>query len=237
MTAGCDEVRQALGVYVVGAIEPAERAVVDRHLGGCQACRDELAGLAGLPALLGRVTLEEVERGSDAAARTAAPPARLLDSMLTEMARRQRARRHRHMLLAAAASGVILGGVAAGAGVEALVSGPGAGPTKPPVAVGTHPLRWAKVFGRNAVTKVSAEVKFLKRSWGTQTDVAVAGVKYGTRCELWVTDSTGRRVAVGGWKYEDERSWYPGSTAIPTDSIRSFQITARGKTLVTMPVA
>lgn len=58
---GCDEIRHALGVYVLGSIDPAERTVVDRHLATCPACRDELAGLAGLPALLGRLTVPEVE--------------------------------------------------------------------------------------------------------------------------------------------------------------------------------
>ncbi len=29
----CRDVRQLLGVYVVGAIDPAERSVVDEHLG------------------------------------------------------------------------------------------------------------------------------------------------------------------------------------------------------------
>ncbi|MEV4252687.1 zf-HC2 domain-containing protein, partial [Spirillospora sp. NPDC049652] len=51
----CGEVRTALGVYVLGAIDPPERARVDGHLTSCPACRDELAALAGLPALLGRV--------------------------------------------------------------------------------------------------------------------------------------------------------------------------------------
>jgi predicted lipoprotein with Yx(FWY)xxD motif len=41
-------------VYLTGAILPAERVVVVRHLAGCADCRAELAGLAGLPALLRR---------------------------------------------------------------------------------------------------------------------------------------------------------------------------------------
>jgi hypothetical protein len=51
----CGDIRHALGVYVVGAIDPAERSIVDAHLSHCLECREELAGLAGLPALLGRV--------------------------------------------------------------------------------------------------------------------------------------------------------------------------------------
>ena len=58
-TIECPEARIALGVYVLGAIDPADRAVVDAHLTTCRDCRDELAGLAGLPALLSRVSAEE----------------------------------------------------------------------------------------------------------------------------------------------------------------------------------
>jgi len=56
-TAGCREIRHSLGVYVLGAIDPADRALVEEHLASCPECREELAGLAGLPALLavGRV--------------------------------------------------------------------------------------------------------------------------------------------------------------------------------------
>ena len=44
---------------MLGAIDPAERALVEAHLATCRDCRDELAGLAALPALLARVTAEE----------------------------------------------------------------------------------------------------------------------------------------------------------------------------------
>ena len=50
----CAGIRPQLGVYLTGAIAPADRAVVVRHLNACADCRAELAGLAGLPALLRR---------------------------------------------------------------------------------------------------------------------------------------------------------------------------------------
>src|SRR5690348_15663192 len=50
----CAGVRPQLGVYLTGAIAPADRVVVVRHLTACAGCRAELAGLAGLPALLRR---------------------------------------------------------------------------------------------------------------------------------------------------------------------------------------
>src|SRR5579859_8242284 len=60
--AGCREIRQALGVYVLGAIDPAERTRVDEHLATCHECREELASLAGLPAMLRKVPVVEAER-------------------------------------------------------------------------------------------------------------------------------------------------------------------------------
>ena len=50
----CAGIRPQLGVYLTGAIAPADRAVVVRHLAACADCRAELAGLAALPALLRR---------------------------------------------------------------------------------------------------------------------------------------------------------------------------------------
>ncbi len=50
----CAGIRSQLGVYLTGAIAPADRATVVRHLNACEDCRAELAGLAGLPGLLRR---------------------------------------------------------------------------------------------------------------------------------------------------------------------------------------
>jgi predicted anti-sigma-YlaC factor YlaD len=67
-------VRALLGVYVTGAIAPADRPVVLRHLASCERCRDELAGLAGLPGLLRRPSVQAAAEGAapEAAARGAA---------------------------------------------------------------------------------------------------------------------------------------------------------------------
>jgi predicted anti-sigma-YlaC factor YlaD len=50
----------SLGVYVLGAVEPAERARISEHLACCEACRDEFVRLAALPGLLQRVPAAEV---------------------------------------------------------------------------------------------------------------------------------------------------------------------------------
>jgi predicted lipoprotein with Yx(FWY)xxD motif len=63
--------RPLLGVYLTGAIAPADRAVVVRHLAACADCRTELAGLAALPALLRR---PPVHAAAQALERDAPPP-------------------------------------------------------------------------------------------------------------------------------------------------------------------
>src|ERR1700744_6335943 len=100
----CPDARLSLGVYVLGAIDPAERALVDAHLATCRDCRDELAGLAGLPALLARVSPAEAIARADPdgppetlTALTPEPPRELLATVLDLTAAR---RRRRHWLQA-----------------------------------------------------------------------------------------------------------------------------------------
>jgi predicted anti-sigma-YlaC factor YlaD len=92
--ASCREIRHALGVYVLGAIEPGDRTLVDEHLTTCADCREELASLAGLPALLRRVPTAEAERlamgDADDAAAGETPPEDLLPSLLARTARSRR---------------------------------------------------------------------------------------------------------------------------------------------------
>jgi anti-sigma-K factor RskA len=46
------------GAYVLGALAPADRSAYERHLATCSACREDVAQLAGLPGLLGRLDTE-----------------------------------------------------------------------------------------------------------------------------------------------------------------------------------
>ena len=49
-----------IGAYLLGALPPRERSAFEEHLAHCAACRNEIADLAGIPALLGKVTLSEI---------------------------------------------------------------------------------------------------------------------------------------------------------------------------------
>jgi len=215
---GCGEIRLALGVYVLGAIDPAERALVDAHLSDCQDCREELAGLAGLPALLGRVPLPDVEQLAldDTELRELEePPAELLDSLLARISARRRARRWRGVLAAAAAAVIAIGG---GIGGGILIS-QGQG--------GTFDLV------RASSAHTTAAIYYGPSSAGTSMQVQVSGIPNGWYCQLWVTTFGGQHVLVGGWTVNGAHgNWYEAASPIATAKIHSFDISAGGKVLV-----
>jgi len=235
---GCGDIRQALGVYVVGAIDPAERAMVDAHLAQCPGCREELAGLAGLPALLGRVPLGDAERfalDSDELRDLEEPPAELLDSLLRQIAGRRRARRWRGLAVAAAAAVIAVGG---GIGGGILISG---GPSPAPSAAAHAPKQQAElVRGSNPATHVTAAVYYSPGGSGTTMQVQVSGIPNGTHCQFWMTTTSGQRLLVGGWTVNgnhDNGNWYQAASRIATAKVRSFDIRASGKVLVTVPAS
>src|ERR1017187_1942319 len=118
---GCGEIRQALGVYLLGAIGPADRSAVSSHLAGCADCREVLARLAGLPGLLGNVPTADAIRlateEADRAGGDEVPPGVTLPSLLVQVARLRRHRLWRRLALTAAAVVIAAGGAVAGSRV------------------------------------------------------------------------------------------------------------------------
>jgi anti-sigma factor RsiW len=236
---GCGDVRLALGVYVVGAIDPAERAIVDAHLSHCVACREELAGLAGLPALLGRVPARDVERLAASGTGPGGleePPPELLSSLLGRVAARRRARRWRTITMAAAAAVIaVAGGLAGGAAISGdFSSSPPVAGQSPPVVARHHYQRYQAT---DPLTHVTAVVAYSPAAWGTSLRVRVSGVRAGTTCEFWVENAQGQRSVAGGWTVArgDRDQWYMVSTPVSGAKIHSFQVTAAGRVLVTVP--
>lgn len=229
----CREMRHLLGVYVVGAIDPAERAIVDEHLARCQSCRDELAGLAGLPAMLGRVPADDVERLSVPALQlpeAAQPPDELLNSLLRKVSARRKSRMWRSVTAVAAAAVVAAAGATAVSQLTQPATGGG-----PAVA-----QAWGKAT--SPAGHISAVVDYAPVSWGTAMRVQVNGIKPGTVCQFWVVGKDGTSVYAGAWTVAGnygrgygERAWYPASSTVSADSVRGFQITSGGSLLLNIP--
>jgi len=222
---GCGEIRHALGVYVLGAIGPADRAAVDSHLARCADCREELAGLAGLPGLLGSVPAADVTRmgldEADPAGRGEGPPDVMLRSLLERAARLRRHLMWRRVAVAAAVAVIAGGGAVAGSRML----------YPPAVRPAASALQWAAtVHGSNTRTGAGATVRYLPQPWGLELLVQVSGITPGTRCELQVLGPGGRKVAAGGWTVAGGHAgaWYPASSPLPVSGVRGFVVTTVG---------
>jgi len=180
----CAGIRSQLGVYLTGAIAPADRVVVVGHLTACDGCRAELAGLAGLPALLRRPPVQ---------AAALDPP---VDN--TALVGRVARRRRRDWLLVAAAFVLV---VAGGAGWALhLIGPPGPGPQAEATMLQTRTIGDVTVltddegytlywFGLDSTTKSACQGS-CARSWPPVTGPATWGAG--------VTGSIGAIVRPGG---------------------------------------
>ena len=230
-TWNCAETRLALGVYVLGSIEPAERGLVDAHLATCRDCRDELAGLAGLPALLARVNPDEISRiCADDAVRPAAgeePPEELLGTVLGLADARRRRNRWRYLSAAAAVIVIavgLFGGLKAATSTtitRTVIVGAGSGP-------------WESTSATSQATGVSATVAYSQQQWGNAFQVLVDHIPPGTTCQMWVVHPDGSRTEVAAWTTarDEGRAWYSGSMPSSAGSIGKFQITAGSQVLL-----
>lgn len=230
----CPEARISLGVYVLGAIDPAERALVDAHLATCRDCRDELAGLAGLPALLARVSTEE----AIALAMTDGPyvplyevpepPRELVATALDLTAARRRGRRWREAVFTLAAALIIAAGVFGGLRLNSGSAPLSTGPQNAGVPNGA----WETAHGQSGA--MTAVVSYRPMGWGSQIESKVSGIPIGTSCNLYVIDTSGNRTLVGSWVTDDDEGtvWYPGSSNVAAQSVASFQVTVgHGQTI------
>jgi len=221
--ASCREIRQALGVYVLGAIDPAERAQVDEHLSGCAECREELAGLAGLPAMLRKVPAGEAERlavGQDAGP-TEMPSEEMLESLLARTSNVRRLHRWRGIAAAAAVAIVALGG---GVAIANAVQ------PAPPGVVAGH---WHTAVGHTGTVRLTVEYRPVES--GTQIRANVTGVAPGALCELRAVDSQGRFSVLGSWQFWSGSPWFPSSTWVHAASLESFQLTIGGRVVASAP--
>jgi anti-sigma-K factor RskA len=231
----CTDARMSLGVYVLGAIDPAGRALVDAHLATCRDCRDELAGLAGLPALLARVNPDEVSRiCADDTVRTVTderPPSQLLGTVLDLAEARRRRTRWRFLAAAAAVvaiAGGLFGGLSSATSTTRTV-------VISPFGNGAAP-QWDTAQATSKITGVSATVAYARVPWGRTFEVLVDHIPAGTTCQLWVVQPDGTRTQVAAWTTaaDEGHAWYPGSMPSTTAPISSFQITANHNVLLTV---
>lgn len=230
----CGQVRSALGVYLLGAIGPAERVAVDRHLAGCTDCREELAGLASLVGRLGTVSSADAITLAADTEDSPGWPGLSEGGTRTLLRRAVRLRRRRMWRRTATVAAIVaLAAGAAAAGMPAL--SPSARPTA--ALVPSAAVAWPEtVRASNPVSGAGAIVRYRARPWGVQIVVQVSRIPAGTRCELRVVTAAGQQATAASWTVAAYRNaaWYPASAPFAEDGVRDFQVISAGRTLVSV---
>lgn len=216
------EARLSLGAYVLGALTPAERDVVDEHLLGCPTCTAELDGMTTLPLFLDLVPGDEVARmGSD----EFAPDPRLVDRVVEAALAERRGYRRRRWLTAVAAAVVLIAGSSA-AGVL--------------LAPSHHAAQTAGATFESidAKTHTWAEVQVQPKQWGAALAVQVTGVSPGEHCKLVAVGRDGTSDVAGSWEVSySGKVTVSGATSLQLASTAAYDVvTFDGSRLVRVPV-
>ena len=214
MTLECHDATLSLGAYVVGALDPRERADVEAHLAHCPMCRDELAALAPLPGLMSRLTVDEAVSGP--------PPVddAMLERLLTAASRDRRVAAHRRWLAVAAAAAVIAGGTTAGVTLHHSMSA----------------KHWQQVSAASHGVHMKVDIE--PASTGTTLQLWLRGVKADERCQLIAVADDGTQDIAGSWvaTYSGTAT-IRGTTSINRQHLSRLLIkTYDGQTLVSAPV-
>ena len=185
MSGSCAERRLALGAYVVGALDDADRAEVEDHLAECSECRAELASLAILPNAL------HLLRGAGGAIDPMGEGGPAGSVLERTMARLKRVRRRRRLRLRLVAAIAALSIAALGTTVAVLVA------SRP--ASSSSASAVLSLSGHDPGSGVTASVELYSQPWGASTHLRVSGVSPGDRCELVVVGRDGSQEVAATW--------------------------------------
>jgi putative zinc finger protein len=221
----------SLGAYLLGALDPAERSVFERHLNTCQVCREELIRLAPLPGLLGQVTLADLELPFDDPDPYDNQP--LPPLAVVRPAPEPEPKKSRKPLLLVGAALVLVLLVAAGVFLPRLTGGDAVPVAAPPTTTTSPaPPTWSAMDNK---TGVAASVAMVSHGWGTEVRLKLRDVQPGLRCMVVLYAKSGTKEIGGWWGTSDiEGEVIPGSSSFAVDGIDHLEVVADQQVLVTL---
>ena len=199
-----DQYRELSGGFVLGALGPEDRRRFEQHLSRCADCRSEVASLAPVPGLLGRVDPDDAEPLPDSVVNRAASRVRSEWRAVDQGRRRWR--------WAAAVAG-LLAVVMATVALLPRSEGPEA------MALTIES------------TGVEGEVTIDARPWGTAVHLDLEGLPQRDRYVAWVVDETGTRQQAATWGPTPTGvARLDGASSFPADRVMSVVVTDAGGT-------
>jgi anti-sigma factor RsiW len=196
--------------YVLGSLSAADRREFEAHMANCPACREAVAELSGVPALLSRLDREEVAaiNESDAAAGTGLATAKMSPELLPSLLATVRWRRRRTRVATWAASAAAAAVLAVGVfvGVENQVS------TAPQQVTAS-----AEPMAQIGTNLLASTVSLSSQRWGTFINmkcVCLAPLNaHHDTLAMVVVGRDGAQTRLATWVAD------PGHTATPAGSI------------------
>jgi putative zinc finger protein len=216
------------GVYVLGALAPAQRLAFEAHMDDCAVCRAEVNELAVLPGLLGRLDEPAVARVADrlnepAMARTPNDATNLIPKVLIRV---HRQRRNRRFAALAGAVAVACLALFAGLTMPHQTTTPRTSVSATAVA---HSMRQVK-----ADAPISAQVSLWPVDGGTQlrlkctyeTDNYLPTSKSPASFQLYVFSRNGAPPQqLGTWSAKPGQTLtIPGQTAWPMTNVARVEL-------------
>jgi anti-sigma factor RsiW len=193
--------------YVLGALSPGDRREFEAHLADCPPCRQAVAELSGMPALLSLLNGNDVAAitGSGHASEVPAISSQLLPSLLATV--RWRRRRTRLITWTVSAAAAVVLTIAVVVGIQ------GRFPTSAPPQTTASAVPMAQV----GTTLLASTVALSGQQWGTYTTLKFVCLAppdaHHDTVALVVVGRDGSQTRLATWVA------IPGHTATPTGSI------------------
>ena len=222
--------------YVLGALSPAGRLELERHMAGCADCARAVGELAGLPGLLGRVDTSLLEH----------PPVAdpVPDTLLPALFGVVRRRRRRALATAGLAAAGLTAATVALLGLQSEGTD-GTGPTAPGPSASASEVPTVAMDPVGEVP-LRARVSLEQVTWGTRLGLVCsydpASVEYDLPSEvdytLFVRTRDGRAERVGSWRSVGGLEMrLSAATAVDREEIESVEVrTPEGRVVLELPL-
>ena len=204
--------------YVLGSLSASDRREFEAHMANCPACREAVADLSGVPALLSQLSREEVAAINESD-RTPSATLEMSPELLPSLLATVRFRRRRTRVttwVASSAAAVVLG-IGVLVGVQGYTSTPAQQVTasSPMAQVGT--------------TLLTSTVQLSSQHWGTSINlkcVCLAPLNaHHDKLAMVVVGRDGSQTRLATWVAVPGHTATPaGSISTPADQIAAVQV-------------
>jgi anti-sigma factor RsiW len=225
--------------YVLGSLSYTDRREFEAHMAGCVACREAVAELSGMPALLSRLDRDQVAAiaESDDTSEASPLPPEMLPSLLAKVAWRRRRSRLVTWSCGAAAAAALAIGVLVGVQGHSPTSVPAppqaSAPAPPQASVSVQPM--AQV----GTAALASTVSLSSQQWGTfisMNCVCLAPLNaHHDTLAMVVVRRDGSNTRLATWVAIPGHTATPaGSISTPADQIAAVQVVSadNGKVLL-----